>query len=146
MRDRYPLLWPSDPRDWLMLRRLMGAWVAEDAGRVIGHVAVTKAEGSTGAEIWSGACNVPPASIASVSALFVWPGARGRGLGAALLARARQEARSSGRRVALEVLEHNRAALALYERAGWTRVGSEPAVWAEHEGRNLMIHYYIAPI
>jgi GNAT superfamily N-acetyltransferase len=142
--DGYPLIWPADPYRWLDPRGLLTAWVAEDAGRVIGHIILSRAEGA-GAARWSGACSLPPQSLASVRALFVSPAARGHGVGAALLTHALKEARSSGRHAALEVLEYDRAAIALYERTGWTRVGSEPAAWAQEHGTSAMIHFYIAP-
>jgi GNAT superfamily N-acetyltransferase len=142
--DRYPLIWPRDPRDWLTPKGLLAAWVASEGDRLLGHVALREPE-RDGAAIWSTASGLPPASIAAVSALFVAPEARGRGLGAALLNHVQREARSRGRHAALEVLERDEAAIALYERSGWMRVRSERAAWAREQGTALLIHYYVAP-
>jgi ribosomal protein S18 acetylase RimI-like enzyme len=52
------------------------------------------------------------------------PAARGRGIGAGLLAAAEHAARERGARaLRLEVRQDNAAAIALYERAGYRRIG-----------------------
>jgi GNAT superfamily N-acetyltransferase len=67
----------------------------------------------------------------SVEDVFVLPGARGRGIGAALLAFAEQHARDLGAaRLELHVLERNEGARRLYERAGWHRT---PYLWYQKE-------------
>jgi transposase-like protein len=38
-----------------------------------------------------------------------------------------------------------RAALGLYERAGWQRVGSAAAPWAQERGTRALVYYYLAP-
>ncbi|WP_336920761.1 ribosomal protein S18-alanine N-acetyltransferase [Aquipuribacter sp. SD81] len=88
---------------------------AEDAdGRLLGY-AGTAAHG-------------PDAELQTVAVL---PAARGRGLGATLLQRACARARADGaRRLHLEVREDNDAALALYARAGFGRVGRRPGYYA----------------
>lgn len=56
--------------------------------------------------------------------LFVEPGARGAGLGRALVARAVERARERGcRRLELDVADDNAAALALYQAAGFVDRG-----------------------
>ena len=66
--------------------------------------------------------------------LFVREDARRSGLGAALVEAALERARARGcARAELDVNEHNRAALALYERYGF-RSASEPSA-----GRNLLL-------
>jgi ribosomal protein S18 acetylase RimI-like enzyme len=47
-------------------------------------------------------------------------------------------------RLSLEVLDHDRGAIALYERQGWRRVATVPAEWARAGGGQTLL-YYIAP-
>jgi hypothetical protein len=53
-------------------------------------------------------------------------------------------ARLRGLRLSLEVLDHDRGAIALYERQGWRRVATVPAEWARAGGGQTLL-YYIAP-
>lgn len=65
------------------------------------------------------------AHVSGIAGLAVAPGARGRGVGSALLAAAEQHARERGaRKLSLRVLSTNDAALRLYERAGFCREGT----------------------
>ena len=143
--DGYPMRWPTDPPAWLTPDTLLSAWVAEDESGMMGHVALCHAAGETAAPVWSAAAGLPPERIAAVARLFVTPRARGRGLGAVLLATACGAARERGLRPALEVLGHDRRAIALYERAGWRRVGSAATPWASASGGYAVLHYYLAP-
>lgn len=86
---------------------------AEDGGRVLGYIRLK-----------------PPTSLPEnahvvlVSGLAVDPAARGRGVAAALLAAAEQEALAGGaRKLSLRVLSTNEAAIRLYDRAGFAREG-----------------------
>jgi GNAT superfamily N-acetyltransferase len=143
--DGYPLHWPADPPHWLAPDRLLAAWVAEDEQTVIGHVALCGAVGDAAAPLWSAASGLPPEQLAVVAKLFVAPRARGHGVGAALLAHAGAEARRRDLRPAIEVLDHDRGAIALYERTGWRRVASLPAPWASASGDQALLYYYLAP-
>ncbi len=143
--DGYPTRWPEDPHDWLTPRNLLAAWVAEDEGALLGHVALCTATGDAAAPVWSAASSLPADQLAAVARLFVAPSGRGRGLGAALLAAAGAEAYARGLRPALDVVDHDSAAMALYERAGWQRIASAPASWALANGERLVLHYYLAP-
>jgi GNAT superfamily N-acetyltransferase len=143
--DGYPLLWPEDPAEWLSPDTLLTAWVAEKEGILVGHVALCSAVGDSSAPLWSTASGLPPDRIAVIAKLFVSPRARGRGLGAALLGEACMEARRRGLLPALEVLDHDRSAIALYERTGWRRVASAPAPWAQTADGQASLFYYFAP-
>jgi GNAT superfamily N-acetyltransferase len=143
--DGYPLYWPADPPNWLTPNNLLVAWVAEDRRTLLGHVALCSAVGDAAAPLWSTASGLPPEQIAVVAKLFVAPSARGRGLGEALLVKACAEARRRGLLPALEVLDHDRGAIAFYERMGWHLVASAPALWARASGGQALLHYYIAP-
>ena len=70
------------------------------------------------------------------------PEGRSLGIGRSLLGVACEALRSRGLHPALDVVDTNAAAIALYERADWTRVASEP--WPHPPaGRRLL--YFVAP-
>ncbi|MFI7419528.1 GNAT family N-acetyltransferase [Nonomuraea sp. NPDC049684] len=123
--DRYPVDWPADPQGWLTPGDLLRAWVAVEEGQVLGHVGL------------AGAAEGP-----QVTRLFVVPAARGRGLAALLLETVRKAA---GAPVVLEVSDEGRAAVALYERLGWRRVGSTRARWLNAAGEPALLHHYVSP-
>jgi len=140
--DRYPAYWPREPARWLSPRGLFGAWVAEAGSRVAGHVAVAAVDGGHAAEVWR-TVGLAPEELASMSRLFVAPAERGAGLGQALVDAACEEAARRGLHPVLDVVETNRAAIALYERRGWERIAAEP--WREARGAELTLYYYAAP-
>ena len=51
--DRYPAHWPDDPALWLSPKAMLGAWVAETDGRIVGHVALNAGTADTSASVWS---------------------------------------------------------------------------------------------
>ena len=57
--------------------------------------------------------------------MFIQPGARGTGLGSALVTRVLEHARQTVREVRLTVVATNSSAIRLYERAGFERYGLE---------------------
>ncbi|MGH7118695.1 MAG: GNAT family N-acetyltransferase [Acetobacteraceae bacterium] len=78
-------------------------------------------------------------SEAELLTLAVIPRARRRGLGAALVSLAMREAASAGvERIVLEVGVTNTPARALYENAGFYRVGLRRAYYADHSDALLL--------
>ncbi len=125
----YPHYWPGDPVRWLTPEGLTGAWVAESGGAVFGHAALCGRE---------------------VSRLYVAPGARGHGVGARLMAVVEAEAAARGLRLVLEVKTSDTSAVALYERRGWVRRGTERQEWgvagsAAEVVEAVEVHRYEAP-
>ncbi|MFB4278145.1 GNAT family N-acetyltransferase [Nonomuraea sp. MTCD27] len=118
--DRYPVDWPDDPWGWLAPAGLTSAWIAVEAGRVLGHVGLTR--------------------DGEIVRLFVTPPARGRGLAARLLDAVRAAARGP---LKLEVSSEGEAAIAFYERSGWRRVGSSRAHWVNAAGEPALVHHYV---
>ncbi|NUR89366.1 MAG: GNAT family N-acetyltransferase [Nonomuraea sp.] len=118
--DRYPVHWPDDPRAFLTPAALTGAWIAVEDGSVLGHVGLAGRE---------------------VTRLFVTPAARGRGLAVRLL----DTVSGAAGPLELEVSDEGKAAIALYERAGWRRVGSERADWRDSTGEPALVHRYVSP-
>jgi GNAT superfamily N-acetyltransferase len=143
--DGYPLRWPADPKLWLTPEHLLAAWVAERDGALAGHVALCDAIGDAGADVWMAASGLAMERLGVIAKLFVAPIARGRGMGATLLNTACAEARGRGMRPALEVLDSDRSAIALYERTGWRRLASVPVPWASTDDGQALLHYYLAP-
>ena len=94
--------------------------VASRGGRPVGCGAVRRIDGSTG----------------EVKRMYVRPGARGNGVGRAIVAALEAEARKLGlTRLVLETGVRQREALALYERTGFERI---PA-WGEYVGKPLSV-------
>ncbi|MGX1851856.1 GNAT family N-acetyltransferase [Streptomyces sp. NBC_01456] len=118
----YPHHWPDDPVSWLTPDGLSAAWVAEADGTVAGHAALCGRE---------------------ISRLYVAPAARGAGLGRRLLRTAEAAATARGLRPVLEVKTTDTAAIALYERLGWLRGGTERQEWGP--GEVVWVHRYAAP-
>jgi len=72
--------------------------------------------------------------IARLYSIAVGEAARGRGLGAALLAAAEREAHRRGRhRMRLEVAQKNSSAIRLYERHGFRRIGERQSYYENGE-------------
>ncbi|TYB54412.1 GNAT family N-acetyltransferase [Nonomuraea sp. PA05] len=120
--DRYPVHWPDDPGAWLTPDGMTGAWLAVEAGVVLGHVALTR--------------------DLEVSRLFVTPAARGRGVAERLLGTVRA---ATPLPLKLEVSSEGPAAIRLYERSGWRRVGSSRAGWLNAAGEPALLHHYVSP-
>jgi GNAT superfamily N-acetyltransferase len=120
--DRYPVHWPDDPGAWLTPGGMTTAWIAVEAGAVLGHVALTR--------------------DLELSRLFVTPAARGRGVAARLLDTARA---ATPLPLKLEVSSEGRAAIRFYERSGWRRVGSTRAIWLNAAGEPALLYHYVSP-
>ncbi|MHB9756694.1 GNAT family N-acetyltransferase [Streptomyces sp. BYX5S] len=137
--DGYPVTWPEDAPGWIRGVDPLGAWVAVLDGRVVGHVLLARPDGG---DVAPGL--VPAGSAVGVVArLFVAPAARGHGLGAALLDRAVASAAEHGMRAVLDVVDTDAAAIALYERLGWTFLARAQQVWGN--GRLVTVRCYAAP-
>lgn len=143
-RDGYPVNWPDRPDDWLSQASLLGAWVADLDGCVVGHVSLSRGgKGDLAPGLWSERHGTSRELTAVVSRLFVAPQARGHGIGALLLGRAVEEARHSGLHPVLDVVASDVAAAALYERLGWERLATIEQRWSPQQ--TVAVHCYAAP-
>jgi ribosomal-protein-alanine N-acetyltransferase len=122
--DAYPTAWPSDPVRWLTPTGMVDGWVSVDGSTVDGHLLLCRSDGG-GLE---------------VSRLFVVPAARGGGVAKNLLSVARETV--GDERLSLDVADHNRAAVALYEHTGWRRLDSYRADWPDPDGRPALVHRF----
>lgn len=123
---RYPLLnpLPMPVERFLHADDAHQAWTAELAGRAVGHVCrVGPPHGWPEAQAMNEACarahGCAVDDLGWVATLFVDPGARGLGLGRALLDTAVAGIREARLRPCLEVLPVHAAASALYASSGW---------------------------
>jgi len=138
--DRYPMQWPADPAAWLQPPGLAAAWVAEQDGQVVGHIALV----NSGDGMPPNGVAAAALPIAEISRLFVAPQARGGGLARALLDAVTAQTGHEGRRLVLEVVD-DAAAVAFYERLGWRQVTTRPANWTTSQGRRPLVRRYAAP-
>ncbi|HEX3589916.1 MAG TPA: GNAT family N-acetyltransferase [Pseudonocardiaceae bacterium] len=138
----YPVNWPKDPSGWLTPSGLLDAWVAEVDGRIVGHSVLGTGRERT-VRLWSERTGLPPTAAGEIKRLCVASGARERSIGSLLLAATAKAAVERGLHPVLGVLESSVDAIALYERLGWTHVGSEDFVLAD--GRMSVMHVYGAP-
>ncbi|MEU6851710.1 GNAT family N-acetyltransferase [Actinacidiphila alni] len=143
-RDGYPVNWPDRPADWLSPPAPLGAWVAELAGRVVGHVGLSRAgDGDVAPGLWSERNGASSTQTAVVGRLFVAPQARGYGIGALLIGRATDEAQHHGLHPVLDVVASDAAAAALYERLGWKLMATVDQHWSPSQ--RVTVRCYTAP-
>jgi ribosomal protein S18 acetylase RimI-like enzyme len=122
--DGYPSFLPDDDFGrFLSPANLLGAYVADVDGEVVGHVAMRTSSAPTATEVATRALGVEAERLGFVSRLMVHPSVRRRGVARRLLGTAAGELARLGRVVVLDVLTKDRAAIALYEREGWELLG-----------------------
>ena len=115
--DKYPVLPNHVTKEWLLEGDDGMAWVAEDGGEVVGHIAVAETEED-------------PDSL-SVHRLFVRPSARGHGVASSLLTTVETYSKILGQDLFLEVLSHNVDAMRLYESRGYRLIGRYARYYAD---------------
>jgi GNAT superfamily N-acetyltransferase len=129
-RDRYPVRWKADPAAWLTPDGMHAAWVVERGGVPVGHAALAAVDADEPAvPAWERAAGRPVRELLCLTRLFVVLGARGAGVGVALLDTALAHARAQGRTAVLEVSPADGPAVALYRRHGWRDAGDGPPRW-----------------
>ena len=141
--DGYPKYMPEDLRSFIVDEDALGAWVAQNDHEILGHVALHRRSEQKGMEAIRATTGLEGDHVAVVARLLVSPAARRRGAGRALLDRAVEEARRLGRRAVLDVVDEHVAAIALYERAGWTPVGKVD--WSLPGDRLLREFVFLSP-
>ncbi len=123
--DGYPVEGVDDPTAWLVGPRQLRAWVAELDGRIVGHVAVGDPQpDDAAATLWAGGPEGRHDRVAVLERLFVLPDARGHALGERLVRAATSYGGEHGRRLVLDVMAKDAAAVRLYERLGWRCIGA----------------------
>jgi ribosomal protein S18 acetylase RimI-like enzyme len=120
----YPVEGVADPVNWLRIERLLGAWVAESGGKLVGQVGLASpSRGDEAVDLWIELSGSEIDSVAVLGRLFVSPHARGQRLGQRLTDVAMEHARRLGKRAVLDVMAKDVAAIRTYENLGWERLG-----------------------
>lgn len=142
--DGYPVEGVADPVGWISGPGQLRAWVAELDGQIVGHVALNEPQaGDAAAAAWATTTGGDDDPIAVLGRLFVLSTARGHAIGRRLIEAASDYAASNQLRLVLDVMAKDAAAIALYERLGWTRIGT-----TEHDdgqGRLIEAGCFVSP-
>ena len=121
--DGYPVEGVDDPFALLQPSGVLHAWVAVFDGRVVGHAVVTSPPSSNAAvKAWIAAGGDLERTVVA-GRLFVHPTARGLRVGARLASAIADWTDLHEYDLVALVLEKDRAAIRLYERSGWQRIG-----------------------
>ena len=122
--DGYPVFLPNgDVRAFLSAPDALGAWVAVSHDEIVGHVALHETTSRAAMVLARKRIGVPAAALGVIARLMVAPPARREGVAQALLDVAVAEARRRELVPILDVVTRHEPAIALYERAGWNRIG-----------------------
>ena len=123
---KYPLPRPVSHRGWLG-DDVLGAWVAERQGTVLGHVAIARVgTGTASAMRWREVTGRSTDDLALVSRFFVRLPDRGQGIGTALLAAAVSGARARGRVPVADAVNPSRFGAPIYDHHGWRLAARDP--------------------
>jgi GNAT superfamily N-acetyltransferase len=144
VQDGYPKYLPADLRTFLLDARAIGAWVVEDGGVVLGHVALHADTAPEVMEMARLATGLEDDRLVVLARLLVAPSARRRGIGRALVERATAEAATLRCRAVLDVVKEHKDAICLYEECGWTRIGE--VEWSLPDGRPLQEFVYASRV
>lgn len=141
--DGYPVEGVDDPHAWLSPPGLLAAWVALLDDAVVGHALVTTPKsGDAAVEAWT-AQGGEPSRIAVGGRLFVAPAGRGHDLGTRLAQTLTDWAANEGYDLVGDVMEKDQAALRIYERIGWRRIGT--AMHATGHGTEVPALLFVRP-
>lgn len=121
--DGYPPAVPNDLGRLVQSPEALAAFVALREGHVVGHVCVNPLSSPAVMELATRELRADESQLAVVARLLVSGDHRRAGIGQALLRAAAGYARSLERQPILDVATHFHAAIALYERCGWRRIG-----------------------
>jgi GNAT superfamily N-acetyltransferase len=121
--DGYPPRCADDLRVFVSAPDALGAWVAQSAKGVVGHVALQPKSSPEVMALGSVATGRPPEQLCVVARLFVSPTERKSGIGSSLLALAAGAGLERGLWPLLDVAAHLDDAVRVYERGGWVCAG-----------------------
>ena len=142
--DGYPVYLPDgDILAFVVSEHALDAWVAVDEGRVVGHVALHRRSSPGVLALAAGRLGITAAECGVVARLLVARELRRAGVGRALLDHAADQCRQRGLTPVLDVVDGTGPAIALYERAGWQRLGT--VRFPLPDGSELSEHVYAQP-
>lgn len=135
----YPYRWPLPfgIEQFLVRPYEQAAWVAEQEGRVLGHVMVGSVPAGDDGEAFRAPTGC--AEPAAVSVLFTAASARGTGIGGLLLDTAVGWAREQGRVPVLDVIPLHDTALAVYRHRGWVEIGRARFDWLPDDAPDVLL-------
>ncbi|MEH0419562.1 GNAT family N-acetyltransferase [Streptomyces sp. B21-083] len=141
--DGYPVEGVAHPEAWLRSDGVLASWVAEAEQRIVGHIAVMRPDDVDAVSLWAGQSGADEQHIAVLARLFVVRGARKQALGERLVRTAMDYGQRHNRRLVLDVMVKDTAAIRLYERLGWRRTGRA----AHHfgAGQHIEAICFVAP-
>ncbi|MGW2818603.1 N-acetyltransferase family protein [Streptomyces sp. NPDC001415] len=131
--DGYPVEGVDRPEEWLTPPGMLKAWVAESAGKIVGHAAICRPNGEDAVDLWRSQSNDPERAVAVPVRLFVAPEARKKGIGEQLMRAVTQFGREQGTKMVFEVMTKDAAAIRLYERLGWVRLGATSHAYGDNQ-------------
>ena len=151
-RDGYPPHWPPDTGRFIASRRELASFVSEDeTGAVVGHVALNASSARPCMELARAATGYDDDQLGAVARLVVAPQMRRHGIARQLLEAATRRCFELGRHPILDVVQWFDPAIALYETAGWQRIGdvtisfrSPCSDLCSHAGNSIDSYVYIA--
>ncbi|MYS25274.1 Acetyltransferase (GNAT) family protein [Streptomyces sp. DvalAA-14] len=121
--DGYPVEGVEEPESWIRPPAVLGGWVAEEEGKIVGHVAVMRPRGEGAVRLWQDKSGETEERIGVLARLFVVREARRHAVGERMMQAAMDYARKNSLRLVLDVMTKDAAAIRLYERLGWQRIG-----------------------
>lgn len=122
--DGYPVEGVDQPEHWLQSADVLAAWVAETAGKVVGHVALMRPNGEDAVSLWIEQSGDSEEHLAVLARLFVLPEARGHSTGERLVRTAAEYAQRKGLRLVGDVMSKDETAIRLYKRLGCQIIGT----------------------
>jgi ribosomal protein S18 acetylase RimI-like enzyme len=141
--DGYPVEGVARPEEWLRPQDALASWVAQAGQRIVGHVAVMRPRGEGAVSLWAEQSGDDEQRIGVLARLFVVQDARGRAVGEQLVRTAMGYGLSHDRRLVLDVMVKDTAAMRLYERLGWLRTGRVAHPYGQ--GQSIEAVCYVAP-
>ena len=139
----YPLPRPGARLGWLTGPDVLNAWIAEQHGRVHGHVAIARVDSDPGTSMrWREVTGRHPSELADVSRFFVRSDVRRRGLGTALLGTAVEACRAQALTPVAMMVSTSKGGVPFFDRQGWRMVAMYPCGGA---GDGLETYLYVAP-
>jgi GNAT superfamily N-acetyltransferase len=140
---QYPARWPDAPRSWLAGPDVLGAYVAEEYGEILGHVAIATVPRNGISRVrWQEITGQDTTRLRRISRLFVRRRVRGQHIATDLLDVAVADIRSQGLLPVLDVVSTSTDGIAFVEKRGWKLLAMDP--WGS-KTEHLRIHYYAAP-
>jgi GNAT superfamily N-acetyltransferase len=144
-KDKYPVQGVSEARSFLSGDCIQQAWVYENNGRVVGHVAASNKspESDVSVALWMQMHLDESTAVAVLERLFVDPDSRGIGIAGKLIEAAVTWSQARNRRLVLFALEKDKVAARLYERLGWSHFGT--TVYHYQDGQQMDALCFVSP-